>query len=538
MTRLWKVLVYVLGLIPTFLVFAGLGALGYWGHQTGWKVPAFSSLSASAAAPEEKEDWCQAHNVPASRCIACNPELAGENPADWCKEHGVPESKCTTCHPELLTTGKIKDWCIEHGLPESQCTICHPEIAVKGELPVDPDAPKVITPANADPTHCQTYAMRVQFASAASVTKAGIHLTAVREMPFTEFVSTNAEVAYDQSRLARVSSRVPGVVVLVLKQLGDAVSKDELIAVVDAPEVGRLKAELIDAITAVEVKNAEIERIRAISQSGIVPRREMEDLQFALRLAESRRENARQALRNLGFEIDATTLAKAPADELQKNVQAAGIPQAAAKALGAKATNSNLIPIFAPENGIVCAKDVVAGEVVEQSKPLFTIADLSRFWIECAVPIEESALVCVGLPMTFRADGLADEPVAGRIFWTGSEISEKTRTLQVKAEVANPRIPLRVHTFGTANIKIRQKPKAIMISTEAIHWEGCCHVVFVRLADDIFQTRKVKLGSKSGLYAEVLNGLVPGEVVAEKGSHVLLSEILKSKLGAGCCDGD
>ena len=31
-------------------------------------------------------------------------------------------------------------------------------------------------------------------------------------------------------------------------------------------------------------------------------------------------------------------------------------------------------------------------------------------------------------------------------------------------------------------------------------------------------------------------GLVPGEVVATIGSHVLKSELLKSRLGAGCCD--
>jgi cobalt-zinc-cadmium efflux system membrane fusion protein len=59
--------------------------------------------------------------------------------------------------------------------------------------------------------------------------------------------------------------------------------------------------------------------------------------------------------------------------------------------------------------------------------------------------------------------------------------------------------------------------------------------VFVRLADDIFQTRKVRLGTQDSHYTEILVGLAPGEVIATEGSHVLKSEILKSNLGAGCC---
>ena len=94
---------------------------------------------------------------------------------------------------------------------------------------------------------------------------------------------------------------------------------------------------------------------------------------------------------------------------------------------------------------------------------------------------------------------------------------------------------LRAHVFGSGRVTIRKVPDAVTVLSEAIHWEGCCHVVFVRLTDDIFQTRKVKLGAVQGLFTEVLNGVLPGEAVVTAGSHVLKSEILKSSLGAGCC---
>jgi cobalt-zinc-cadmium efflux system membrane fusion protein len=58
----------------------------------------------------------------------------------------------------------------------------------------------------------------------------------------------------------------------------------------------------------------------------------------------------------------------------------------------------------------------------------------------------------------------------------------------------------------------------------------------VRLTDEVFQTRKVRLGVRDAHYTEVTAGVSAGEVVAAEGSHVLKSELLKSKLGAGCCD--
>src|SRR5689334_8032666 len=98
---------------PSFMVMGALMGLAYWGHRTGWTIPKFSDLTGRLEQTEQ-EDWCMEHNVPESVCIACHPELAGENVAGWCKEHGVPESRCTICHPEILTKGVAGDWCHDH----------------------------------------------------------------------------------------------------------------------------------------------------------------------------------------------------------------------------------------------------------------------------------------------------------------------------------------------------------------------------------------------------------------------------------------
>ncbi|MCC6357380.1 MAG: efflux RND transporter periplasmic adaptor subunit [Phycisphaerales bacterium] len=523
--------------VPTVLVLFALAGAGYWGHKNEWRAPKFASLFGSPL-PTEPEDWCAEHNVPESRCIKCHPELAGETAKDWCKEHGVPESRCTICHPEILTKGVAGDWCKEHGVPESNCTLCHPEIAARGELAKPADAPTVVPSEDAaatatkpgkDPATCQTHALRVQFASAESVRKAGVRLDSVIERPMEQVISANAETQYDRTRYAQVASRLAGVVWRVEKELGQAVQKGDVLALVDAAEVGRMKAELLTAAAQRELRKQTLRRVEKLLQK-FSSEADLQEAQAALREAEIRVFNARQALINVGLMVPAD--AEAVPDE--RELQLLGLPDQIRASLEPGATSANLVPLFAPLDGIVVQREVVAGEVVEASKPLFAVANTRRMWLTIDLPQAQVRPIALGQPVRFRPER-GDGAISGTIAWVSTAVDDQTRTVKLRAELDNADGRLLANSFGRAHITIRESPNAIAVPSEAIQWEGCCHIVFVRLTDDIFQTRKVRLGARDAQYTEVLAGLLPGEVVATAGSHVLKSEILKSNLGAGCC---
>ena len=152
------------------------------------------------------------------------------------------------------------------------------------------------------------------------------------------------------------------------------------------------------------------------------------------------------------------------------------------------------------------------------------------------VPQPLSSRILLGARVLFRPDRGQGEPVPGHVDWISTAVDDVTRTLQARAIVDNPDGALRANTFGKAQIVIRPTAKVIAVPSAAVQWEGCCHVVFVRLADTVFQTRKVRIGASDAAYTEVLAGVLPGEVVVTVASHVLVAEILKSNLGAGCCD--
>lgn len=524
--------------IPTVLVLGLLAGVGYWGHHSNWTLPAFDQIIEGGQAAA-KEDWCEAHGVAQSRCIACNPELAGADPTDWCKEHGVPESQCTVCHPEILLGGAAADWCKEHGVPESQCTLCHPEIAVKRDAP--PPASGITVSRDPDikpeknPAACQTHAIRVQFASAEAIKKAGVEFEAVVERPMTERIRASGEIGYDQTRLARLATRVPGTVWRVDVELGQHVKRGDVLALVDALEVGRIKAELLNAIALLDVRTKTLARMQASEKQGFRTNAELQEADAAVRETRVRLLAAQQELANLGLLVQLEALAGLSEDGLVQHLRFLGLPRGVVESIDPVGATSNLIPLVAPLDGVVVARDAVSGELADASRPLFTVADVSSVWALLDVRAEDINSVAVGQPVTFHPTG-ADQAATGVVSWISTAVDDKTRTVKVHAVLANPDGELRPNTFGAARIAIRSEPNAVAVSNEAIHWEGCCHVVFVQLTDEIFQTRKVRLGTRSGQFTEVRIGLLPGEVVATTGSHVLKSALLKSRLGAGCVD--
>ena len=523
----------------TVLVLSTLGAVGVWGHRNGWKAPKFAELFGKVPAAE-KEDWCGTHNVPDSKCIACHPELAGGNPADWCKEHGVPESKCTVCHPEILRSGKADDWCREHGLPESQCTLCHPEIAVKGVAPRDPSAPAVVVepgaPARESAFACQTHHLRVQFASAEAVRKAGIALAAVEERPMVARLTANGETDYDQTRIARVAAKAAGTVWRVLKEVGQEVRRGEVVALVDAGEVGKAKAEFLSALAQVDVKNRALERVQGSAKEGFRTRADLQEAEAESHEARIRLFNAQQVLANLGLPVRAEDAVALSEEAFVTRMRFLGLPEDIVKSLDGVAATASLLPVVAPLDGVVIEREAVAGEVVEAARTLFVVADISRMWVQLDVRQEDTSLVARDQAVSFHPDGSREGLITGTVTWIATAADERTRTVRVRAEVENIDRTIRARTFGTGRITVREAPEAVVVPDEAVQWEGCCHVVFVRLSDEIFQTRKVRVGVRSGGFTEVLGGVLAGEVVATTGSAVLKADILKSKLGAGCVD--
>ena len=87
--------------------------------------------------------------------------------------------------------------------------------------------------------------------------------------------------------------------------------------------------------------------------------------------------------------------------------------------------------------------------------------------------------------------------------------------MKVRAELSNDG-HLRNGSYGAGRIVLREETAAILAPKDAIHWEGCCHVAFIRDKDflkegsyKVFHTRMVRSGVTNGDHTEAIAGL-PG----------------------------
>ncbi len=474
---------------PTALILAALLGTAYWGHRTEWR---FLQAAQPASVPV------------AGRSI-------------------------------LVEDGPRGQRCVEHGLPV--CPTCDPAVAQKSKptVPTDADRERVRRAfAARDRAKIAPNTLSrprfVRFPSAEAVDAAGIDVSPVWSAALTESVAGSGELVFDPTHVARVTTRSPGTAWRIFKQPGDAVQKGELLALVDSAEVGRAKADLQVALVHV--------RLRAKAARDIVgvPVDELTrtETAAALREAELRLVSAEQALVNLGLSPRAAELRELADDRVAERLRQLGVPAAIASTDAVPAT---LLPVTTPLAGVVLRVESVAGEPVDFGRAMFVVADARQLRLVVHVPPADAQWIKVGQEAKFRSDGSGVES-SGRVTSIGIAAGEVTRAVPVWADVPNPRGTLRASTLGAGRVVIRVEPEAVLVPVESMHVISGTSVVFVRdkryLDDDgpkAFHVRVIVPGARDGAKFEVIAGVVPGEVVATKGSALLADELRKALAG-------
>lgn len=503
----------VVGAVPTLLVLAALGVFAWWGHSTGWTLPKRAAL---ANEKKEADDWCAEHSVPESECVECNAKLAPKPPAfGWCAVHGVHD--CPLDHPEVAQL-------------RSGYAVTPDDLARAKRALAFADRPE-------NSPRCKLHARRIQFASAEAADKIGIGVDVVGLDAVVESVTAPGEIGYDQTRVAHLSSRVPGMMYRTFKRLGDPVKAGELLALIEAGDVGKAKSELRQAAAAVESRAQALANLKL---SGVAADTRVREAESALREARIRQAAARQALVNLGLVIEESELAGATDETLERKLHFLGLPASATKGLDPRATTSNLLPLLAPMDGVVVSGDFVAGEVVDTARVLFEVVDTTRLWVTLDLSAEDARRVKLGQVVRFKTETGKEETV-GSVVWRSTQADPKTRTVKVRADLHDPTGRYLANTFGAGRIVLREEPKAVVVPNSAIQWDGNCFVVFVQDKDyrkpgayKLFHVRSVRVGAKSDTQTEIIAGLLPGEVIVTKNAEVLRGELFRGNIGDGC----
>jgi len=185
-----------------------------------------------------------------------------------------------------------------------------------------------------------------------------------------------------------------------------------------------------------------------------------------------------------------------------------------------------LVPVLAPESGVAIERLVNLGELIDPSKPLFTIGNFHNIWFKADIYEKDIQKVKVGQPIELEVDSFPDEKFHGKLNYVADSLNPDTRTLTVRAEVDNPSLKLKPKMFARMTILTGERP-ALAIPTTSVQDAGSNKVVYVPISSNDFRETKVTLGREAGGYVEILSGLHPGEKVVTKGSFALRSGILR-----------
>jgi cobalt-zinc-cadmium efflux system membrane fusion protein len=543
---------------------------------------------AGAAVSRGAGPWCFEHDVPEAECTRCNPELIAVYKAkgDWCAGHGLPESHCVLCNPELEAKFAVLR-------PERPSALGADVSGIRVE-----QVGAALRPEN-DP-FCEVESTIIRFVDPSIARKAGIDASPAERRRLSASVTCPAELRYDATRLARITPRAEGLVAEVSVDLGDDVEPNQALAVIDSPIMGESKAAYIDALQRHAIARADLDRhdkihggiermlaacskdlgsaevrqryaevrigeyksrlLNAHAQLELTRgrfERETSLLQRGISSQEafdtSRRDveqaEAEFAATHEAIEIEmekehlalsrALTVAEVTLDAARRRLRILGISDKEIGALdaGEDATLSRYA-VRSPMGGKIVDRQAVVGESVTTSDTMFAIADTARLWLMLSLEERDLVSVDVGDRVLFTVDGLPGRSFEGRIDWIASEVKEPTRTIQARVPLPNDVGILRAHMFGQALIVVHDNDAVLTVPQEAVQTDGCCNIVFVKESETVYRPRKVELGSAVRGAVEVLSGLDAGEEVVTTGTFLLKTEVLKSNIGAGCCEVD
>ncbi|MGR7997909.1 divalent metal ion exporter adaptor subunit IhpB [Xanthobacter sp. ZOL 2024] len=178
-----------------------------------------------------------------------------------------------------------------------------------------------------------------------------------------------------------------------------------------------------------------------------------------------------------------------------------------------------------PIGGTVVERQVALGEYASEQKPAFVVANLSTLWVDLSVYRRDFARVRVGDKVEVDPDD-GGAPIAGEVSYVSPIGASDTQTALARVVISNDGLRLRPGLFAVGTITLTEKPVDLAVRTSALQAIDGRPVVFVRNGD-AFEPRDVEIGDRDAEWAEVLFGLMPGDVYAAKNSFVVKAELAK-----------
>ncbi|MRW91840.1 efflux RND transporter periplasmic adaptor subunit [Duganella sp. FT80W] len=322
---------------------------------------------------------------------------------------------------------------------------------------------------------------------------AHIEVAAVRT-GFAGAVEAPAVIIADPQHAAVVSSSVSGRVISVRKNLGENVARGDILAVIESREVAQFSADVALARRQLELADAGFKREDRLYAEKVSSRQEYELARSALDDARTRLRLAQQQLATSGG-----------------------------------AEHSAQLTLRAPVAGVVTARQVALGDIVEANAKLFELANPDLLSVELSLAPSDASRVAPGTPIEVSADGRSG---TGHVAFLSRVLDPATRQIRAIATLPNKNALWRIGETVSASVVLKPESSGeqIAVPRSAVQTVEDKPSVFVRQKDG-FAIKHIVLGKPAAGFVTVLSGLDGSERIATSNTFVIKAEHGKGEAG-------
>jgi membrane fusion protein (multidrug efflux system) len=298
-----------------------------------------------------------------------------------------------------------------------------------------------------------------------------VRMAIVQQKDLTPSLSAVGSLVANESVVMRpeIAARVTGIHF----REGQGVAKGTLLVSLDAADA---QAQLTAAQADVNLATQRLERAEELFKKAFISRQALDDARENLTAARARLDQAK-------VRVDKTQLR-------------------------------------APFTGVLGLRQVSVGAFVQPGQEIVRLEDYASLKLDFRVPEIHLARVGAGQNVNIAVDAFPGQRFSGQIYATESAVDEKSRSILVRARVANPRLQLRPGMFARVEIALEHKGMSLVVPEQAIVPKGNQNLVF-RVVDGKAVPTPVALGLRQPGEVEIKQGLQAGDQIVLEGQMKL-----------------
>jgi membrane fusion protein, copper/silver efflux system len=214
-------------------------------------------------------------------------------------------------------------------------------------------------------------------------------------------------------------------------------------------------------------------------------------------------------------------------DASARRLRALDVPEDEIARLRRTGQAARRIPLRASADGIVIEKPAIEGMRVAPGEPLYRTADLSTVWLIAEVQEGDLGTIKPGQRATASFVAFPGRTFEGTVDFIYPMLNRDTRTARVRVVVPNRDLALRGEMYASVLIEAGSGSDGapiVMVPDSAVIDNGSKQVVLVERGEGRFEPRPVRLGMRGEGYAQVIDGVNPGERVVVGANFLIDAE--------------